>query len=277
MSTPADDIAVAEQDPRFGGIERLYGAGALARLRAAHVMVLGIGGVGSWAAEALARSGVGRLTLVDLDEVCVSNSNRQLHALEGAVGHPKVQVMAARLARINPDLAVHAELRFFTAATADGLLAASPDRPGPDLVLDCIDSPKNKALLIARAAAEGFGVVSVGGAGGRRDPTEIRTGDITQSVQDGLLRVTKRALRRNHGFVGEGPWGVPAVFSRERAVFPQADGTVCHVPDLERSHRITCATGFGTAAFVTGAYGLTAAGLAVDWLLGERPPVHTGR
>lgn len=249
-------------DPRFDGVARLYGQAGFERIRAARVAVIGVGGVGSWTAEALARSGIGAITLVDLDDVCVSNTNRQLPALDGNVGRPKVAVMADRVARINPGCAITPVEAFFTARTAEALLA-----PGFDLVIDAIDSPENKVRLILECRARGVGLVVVGGAGGRRDPTQIMTGDLAESVQDGLLRKVRQILRQAHGF-GEAPWGVPAVFSRERPVYPQPDGTVCEVAP-KAAKRIDCASGYGTASFVTGAYGFAAAALAIRTLLDE--------
>lgn len=247
-------------DPRFDGIARLYGRVEFERIRAARVCVIGIGGVGSWTAEALARTGVAAITLVDLDDVCVSNTNRQLHALDGNVGRPKVAVMAERIARIHPECAVDAVEAFFTAKTAERLLA-----PGFDVVVDAIDNPKNKAQMILACQARGVPVVVVGGAGGRRDPTQIMTGDLARSVQDGLLRKVRHIMRREHGFEGD-DWGVPAVFSRERPVYPQPDGTVCELAP-KAAKRIDCASGYGTASFITGAYGFAAAALAINVLL----------
>jgi tRNA A37 threonylcarbamoyladenosine dehydratase len=157
---------------RFAGIDRLYGAGALARLAQVHVGVIGVGGVGSWAAEALARSGVGRLTLIDGDEVCLSNTNRQLHALDGAYGKPKVGVMAERLHAINPALRLEAVERFLTPATLDELLER-----GYDVVLDACDAFRVKLETIAWCRRRKLPLVTVGSAGGRTDPTQIRVRD----------------------------------------------------------------------------------------------------
>lgn len=242
---------------RFDGIGRLFGQAAQARIAAAHACVIGIGGVGSWTAEALARSGIGAITLVDLDDVCVSNVNRQLHALDGTVGRPKVEVMAERIRRIHPECAVQIEPRFFTARTADELL-----QPAYDVVIDAIDNPKNKVQIILGCRARGLRMVVVGGAGGRQDPTLVMQADLAKSVQDGLLRKVRQILRREHGFEGD-EWGVPAVFSRERPYYPQPDGTVLQLAP-KAAKRITCETGYGTASFVTGAYGFAAAARAIE-------------
>ena len=245
---------------RFGGVGRLLGSAGLERLRAAHVCVVGVGGVGSWTVEALARTGVGALTLIDLDDVCVTNVNRQLPALDGQIGRPKIEVLAGRVRLINPDCRVTAVPAFLTAATADELLAG-----GFDCVVDAIDRVGNKALIVAGCVARGVPCVTTGGAGGRRDATRIRTGDLGESQGDELLRLTRKRLRRDHGFAGgEGNrYGVRAVWSGERPVFPWADGTCATEPEPGSNLRLDCASGFGTAVWVTGAFGLAAAQEAV--------------
>ncbi len=254
---------VADRD-RFGGIGRLYGTDALARLARAHVMVVGVGGVGSWTVEALARSGVGALTLVDMDDVCVTNINRQLPALDGTVGRPKVEVLAERIALINPACRVTPEVAFFTAASADRLLEGTFD-----YVVDAVDRMSIKALLIARSQARGFRVLTVGAAGGKRDATQVRVDDLGRAGRDELLRQVRKRLRREHGYAkGEGHrYDVAAVFSAEPPVFPQPDGSCAAVrAEGEDSLRMDCAGGYGAAAFVTGAFGFAAAGEVVRQL-----------
>ncbi|MCB1104251.1 MAG: tRNA threonylcarbamoyladenosine dehydratase [Opitutaceae bacterium] len=248
---------------RFGGIGRLYGRKALARLSAAQVCVVGVGGVGSWTVEALARSGVGALTLIDLDDVCVTNVNRQLPALDGQIGRPKVEVLAERVRLINPGCKVTAKTEFFTAASAERMLSG-----GFDCVIDAIDSVGNKALLVAECHKRGLPVVTIGGAGGRRDPAQIRTGDLGEAWGDELLRLLRRKLRREHGFpageqTGRMHFGVRCVWSSEPQVFPWADGTCQAEPETGSNLKLDCESGFGTAVFVTGAFGLAAAGEAV--------------
>ncbi len=254
-------------DQRFGGIARLFGVAGQQRLRNAHVAVVGVGGVGSWTAEALARSGIGTLTLIDLDEVCISNTNRQLHALAGQTGRPKVEVLAERARAINPEAHVHPIQQFFTAATADSLLACAPD-----FLVDAIDSPSQKCLLLSRCRERAIRCVTVGGAGGRRDPTLIRTGDLACSSHDKLLQEVRRGLRRTFGFPRDGlPFGIECVFSTEQQVFPTPDGCVTATRDPGMDLRLDCASGFGTAAFVTGAFGFAAAALAVRFIAGRYP------
>jgi tRNA A37 threonylcarbamoyladenosine dehydratase len=245
---------------RFAGIARLYGTEGLAKLRAAHVCVVGIGGVGAWAAEALARSGIGAMTLVDLDEVCVSNINRQLHALTETVGRAKVDVMAERIRAINPDCVITAEQQFFTEQSADGLLARKFN-----FVLDAIDSVTNKVLLIANCGERNLPVVVCGGAGGRRDGTQIRAADLAKVSHDRLLAEVRKKLRKDFQFPADGSaMGVDCVFSAEPPVFAQPDGSVCENRTATADGtRLNCDGGLGSATFVTGAFGFAAAGLVV--------------
>ncbi len=251
---------------RFGGLGRLYGGAALTRLAAAHVCVVGVGGVGSWTVEGLARSGVGALTLVDLDDVCVTNVNRQLPALDGNIGRPKVTALAERVRLINPACRVFEVTEYFTAASAERLLATRFD-----WLVDAIDGMTAKALLIAECVRRGQPVLTVGGAGGKRDGARIRVGDLGESQGDDLLRLVRKKLRRDHGFArGEGQrYGVPCVYSHERPVYPWADGVCRAEPEPGGNLKLDCASGFGTAVFVTGAFGLAAAGEVVRVLAEE--------
>ncbi|MDP6944079.1 MAG: tRNA threonylcarbamoyladenosine dehydratase [Myxococcota bacterium] len=243
---------------RFGGVGRLVGDEGLERLSSAHVCIIGIGGVGSWAAEALARTGVGRLTLVDMDDVCITNTNRQVHAVDGVVGRPKVSAMAERIAAVNPDCQVAALAEFFTAETADDILER-----GFDFVVDAIDTVKHKCVLIVRCRAAGIPIVTVGGAGGKVDPAQIAVADLTVSTHDGLLRRVRKKLRQDHGLGSEGPWDLPCVFSTELPRFPTPEGGICDQPSPDTSLRLDCASGYGTASFVTGAFGFAAASVVV--------------
>lgn len=245
---------------RFGGMGRLLGREGLARLRSAHIAVIGVGGVGSWTVEALVRSGVGRLTMVDMDDVCITNTNRQLPATDDTLGQPKVDVLAARARLIHPACEIHAVAEFLTAANADRLLA------GPfDFVVDAVDRATTKALIIARSRTIDTPVLTVGGAGGRRDATAVRCADLAKSGGDELLRLVRRELRRTHGFPsGEGAqFDVPCIFSAEPQVFPWADGQCRAEPEQGGSLKMDCASGFGAATFVTGVFGFAAAGEVV--------------
>jgi tRNA A37 threonylcarbamoyladenosine dehydratase len=251
---------MSDYETRFGGVARLFSTSGLQRLASSHVCVVGIGGVGCWTAEALVRSGIGKLTLVDLDEICVSNVNRQLHALDGEIGQSKVQVMARRCLAINPGCNVHPIEEFFTAATSDEILS-----PEYDYVIDAIDNVTNKSFLIAASRARRIPVLTVGAAGGRRDPTAIRVSDLAESTHDPLLQEIRRRLRREHGFPAEPktPFQVAAVFSPEPMVYPQRDGTVCGTREPGTDLRLSCESGYGSACFVTGAFGFAAAGHVV--------------
>ena len=244
---------------RFGGIGRLYGKDALARLHAAHVCVVGIGGVGSWTAEALVRSGIGAITLIDPDDVCITNVNRQLPAMNPAIGRPKVEVMRERLADINPHCTITTIAEFFSPSSAETHLT-----PQFHFVVDAIDNMFAKALLIASCQARGIPVISVGGAGGRRDPSAVKVADLGEAGGDQLLKQVRRALRSDHGFAkGVTDFGIPCVFSSEKQVFPWADGQVCEAQEPGSSLRMDCASGFGTATFMTGTFGFLAAGEVV--------------
>ncbi|MFT3784429.1 MAG: tRNA threonylcarbamoyladenosine dehydratase [Nibricoccus sp.] len=256
----------ASQDytDRFSGVARLIGRAGLERIRAARVAVVGIGGVGSWLAEGLARSGVGSIALIDLDDVCITNVNRQLHALDGQIGRPKVAAMAERMRAINPGCEVQAIAEFLTPASADRLLAVPYG-----CVVDAIDGTTNKALLINECVKRGLPCVTVGGAGGKMDPTKIRAGDLGESTGDDLLRLVRRKLRRDHGWSrGEGQrYGVRCVYSSEKPIYPWANGTCSTEPEPGTNLKLDCESGFGTAVFVTGAFGLAAAGEAVRLLV----------
>ena len=258
MSTDPSDN---DYDLRFGGIRRLYGTTASARLAQAHVVVVGVGGVGSWAVEALARSGVGKLTLIDLDDVCVSNVNRQLHALDGSIGRPKVEVLAERCRAIHPGIEVVADVAF---ATPTNLAERIPE--DADHLIDAIDSVVAKAALIAWCKRRKLPLTVTGAAGGQTDPTRIKVADLTRTEHDPLLAKVRSRLRRDHGF-SRNPkrrFSVECVYSDEQLVYPGQDGEVCHTkPGAGESTRLDCESGFGAATFVTGSFGFVAASRAL--------------
>jgi tRNA threonylcarbamoyladenosine dehydratase len=244
---------------RFGGIERLYGTGSLARLGEAHVCVIGIGGVGSWAAEALARSGAGRLTLIDLDHVAESNVNRQVQALEATLGQAKVLAMKERIAQINPDCRIEGIEEFITEENVATLL------PDCDVVIDCIDQVKAKAALVAHCRCNMLPLVTTGGAGGRTDPTHIRIDDLSRTTQDALASKLRARLRKEFGFPRDAKkkFDVPCVFSDEQIRRPQS--MAC---DLDEAglHGLNCA-GYGSAVAVTAGFGFAAAAHCLGILL----------
>ena len=254
---------------RFGGIARLYGQAALERFLTARVAVIGVGGVGSWAVESLARSGVGNLTLVDLDEICVTNVNRQLHAMDGQIGRQKTEAMAERARAIHPAGQITIVPKFFTEKTASEILDA-----GFDAVIDAIDSTRHKALLLAECHRRGIFTVTCGGAGGRRDPTRIRVRDLAYSGKDPLLLQLRKALRNDHGFPKipqrqePPPFGIEAVFSDEPQLFQQCDGSVSTRKPDTGTQRLNCTSGLGTVTHVTAAFGMIAAGRVLEHLAG---------
>lgn len=249
----------ADLDRRFGGVARLYGDEAATRFRASHVVVVGIGGVGSWAAEALARCAIGTLTLVDLDHVAESNTNRQIHALDCNYGKAKVDAMADRIAEINPVCVVRAVDVFAGIDNAAALLA------GADAMVDCIDQVIAKAALVAAARSAGVAAITCGAAGGRVDPTRIRCDDLALITGDPLLAKLRHRLRRDHAFSPASAkrnrrFGVTAVYSDEPLRRPLAlcddDGP------LSPGSALACA-GYGSSVVVTAAMGFVAAGQAL--------------
>lgn len=258
---------------RFGGIARLYGVQGLQRLTDAHVAVVGIGGVGSWAAEALVRSGVGEISLFDLDDICITNSNRQAHTLTDTVGQIKVEVMAQRLLAINPNCKVHAVADF---VSQDSMAQYITDEL--DFVVDCIDSVQAKAALIAWCKRRKIQIVTTGGAGGQTDPTQIRILDLNKTYNDPLAARVRSRLRSAHNFsrtLGR-HYSVPCVFSTEQQRYPNPDGTVGQSKSFVGAGvRLDCAGGFGAAMTVTASFGLAAAARAIDKLVaGARRPAE---
>lgn len=255
-----------DPNPRFAGIDRLYGLGSAARLAGAHVCIVGVGGVGSWAAEALARSGVGRLTLIDADDICVSNVNRQLHALEGEFGRLKVEALAERLKRINPQIEVEAIAQFLTPSTLDPLLLG-----GYDAVLDACDSFRVKVEMIAFCRCRKIPIVVSGSAGGRADPTLIEVRDLSRTEHDALLALVRKKLRTEFNFPKNRDryFGVPAVFSRENVRYPQADGKVCGLrPEGGGGQGLDCGGGgLGAATHVTASFAFAAVGRLLERML----------
>ncbi len=262
-----------ERARRFGGIERLYGAPALAAFERARIAVIGIGGVGSWVAEALARSAIGHLTLIDLDNVAPSNTNRQIHALTGNYGKAKVTAMAERIALIDAQCEVR-EIEDF--AEPDNFAALLGG--GFDYVIDAIDSVRTKTALIAWCVERGQPVITVGGAGGQLDPTRIRIEDLAQTIQDPLLSKVRSGLRKMHGFP-RGPkvkFKVPAVYSDEPLIYPAAaceadlpeDGLDDDAPAQSGPIGLNCA-GFGSSVCVTASFGFAAAAYVLRTLAAQ--------
>ena len=264
-----DDTPHARIDAerRFGGLDRLYGVGAVAALARGQACVVGIGGVGSWVAEALARSGVGRITLVDLDHVAESNINRQAQALGSTLGQAKVVAMAARIHDINPACVVELVDDFLTPEDAAGLLV------GFDVVVDAIDNVRAKVAIAAVCRERALPLVMAGGAGGKLDPGCIRVDDLSRTEQDPLLAKVRARLRKEHGFSRDPKrkFGIEAVYSNEPLRYPVP--VACDVAEAPHAGGATrgpqglaCA-GYGSSVAVTASVGLFAAARAIEHLL----------
>ncbi|CTP83600.1 tRNA threonylcarbamoyladenosine dehydratase [Xanthomonas translucens pv. arrhenatheri] len=252
---------------RFAGIDRLYGRGTIERLAQCRVAVVGMGGVGSWVVEALARSAVGHLTLIDADDICVSNTNRQLPALQGQYGRNKARAMAERCVAINPAIAVSAVEAFLTPTNIAELLGG-----GFDLVIDACDSFRVKVEAIAWCRRRKLPLLTVGSAGGRTDPTLVRIRDVSRTEHDAMLALIRKKLRGEFNFPKNPQryFGVPAVYSLENVRYPQADGSVCGLrPQLgpDAALNLDCGAGLGAATHITGAFAFAAAGKALEMLL----------
>jgi len=259
VDVAADTPAAPDLARRFGGLERLYGVAGAARIRSAHVLIAGIGGVGSWAVEALARSGVGRLTLVDLDHVSESNINRQIHALDATVGQAKVEAMRDRIAQINPDCKVLAIDEFVEPGNWTMLLEAAQQANGPaTAVIDACDQVKAKLTMAAWARASGTAFVTVGAAGGKRQAHKVDIDDLSLVTHDPLLAQLRQRLRKEHGAPREGrKIGVTCVFSRESVAPPDASCAI------EGDGSLNC-HGYGSVVSVTATFGQCAAGWVLD-------------
>ncbi len=260
-------MTVENYQRRFGGIQRLYGNAGQAILQDVHFCVVGIGGVGSWAAEALARSGIGQITLIDYDEICETNINRQLPALSETVDRKKCQVMAERIAQINPDCQVHIIDDFLTVQTYEAYLSR-----GYDYVIDAIDSIKFKSLMINYCKRNKIPIMVTGGAGGLTDPTQISVADVSRTYNDPLIAKVRSQLRKEYGFSknSKRKFAVDCVFSSQQPVYPKEDGTVsCEKPGIH-GVSLDCRFGYGAASFITASFGFMAAGHAINKLITKR-------
>jgi tRNA A37 threonylcarbamoyladenosine dehydratase len=258
--TSTGDEVDAER--RFGGIARLYGAPALARFRAAHVCVIGVGGVGSWIVEALARSAIGQLTLIDLDNVAESNVNRQIQALTATIGQAKIGALADRIAQINPFCRVNLVEDFIE----PGNIAQMIGGKGFDFVVDAIDSVKSKAALIAYCRDQGLPMIVIGSAGGKTDAARIEVRDLTKTEQEPLLKMVRKRLRTEYGFPRslKTKFNVDAVFSMEPVALPETDAS-CAMDAAEGITGLNCA-GYGSSIVVTATFGMIAAGHVLNKL-----------
>lgn len=245
-------------EQRFGGIGRLYTPEGLAKLRQSHICVIGIGGVGSWAVEALARSGIGKITMIDMDDICVTNINRQIHALTSTVATLKTEAMKTRIAEINPECQVEIIDDFISPDNLADYL-----NRGYDYVIDAIDSVKTKAALIAYCKRNKIRLITTGGAGGQTDPSQIQIADLSKTIQDPLASKVRSLLRKEYHF-SQNPkrkFGVDCVFSTQPLIFPKM-GEGCEI-----SATMNCANGFGAVTIVTATFAFFAVGRVIDKLL----------
>lgn len=244
---------------RFSGIARLYGETALAKFRDAHVCVIGLGGIGSWATEALVRSGIGHITLMDMDDICLTNTNRQLHAMEHTIGDLKTTAMAQRLKMINPECQVAVIDDF---VCVDNLAHYfDPQKNVFDFILDAIDTVKDKAAFLAYCKRQKLNVIMVGGAGGKKDPTKITIADLAKTVHDPLASKVRERLKYDYGVNknSKGKLGIPCVFSSEQVMYPQPDGQVCRSKKTAMgTQKMDCSAGLGAITTVTATFGFAA-------------------
>lgn len=251
---------------RFDRMGRLVGDDKMKQLFNSHVMVIGLGGVGSWAAESLARSGIGRITLIDFDEICITNANRQLHALQGFVGQKKANVMSERLKKINPQAIIEALPLFYNKETSEQILNLKPD-----YILDAIDNLTAKTHLLNECRRQEIKVITSGGASGKMDPTRIKIIDLAQTNIDPLSHSVRKILRQEYAFPKEKFFNIPCVFSDEIPIQPielkydmgQGFRCVCPQGEIDPHGCMHRSVIYGTASFVTGAFGLAMASWVV--------------
>ena len=250
-----------DYDRRFGGVARLYGAAGLERFKHAHICVVGVGGVGSWVVEALARSAIGKLTLIDLDNVAESNINRQIQATSETLGKAKVSALAERIAQINPYCKVNEVEDFVTPDNLDAMIGAHHF----SYVIDAIDSVKAKTALIAYCRQHAIPLITIGAAGGQTDPCKIEIRDLSRTEQEPLLALVRKRLRQNYGFPrgSKSKFGIDAVFSMEALTMPET-AEVCEVEGAATAGGVAGVTGlncagFGSSIVVTASFGLAAA------------------
>lgn len=245
---------MSQYEQRFAGTARIYGDLALAQFRQSHVCVIGIGGVGSWVAEALARSGIGEITLIDADDICISNTNRQIHVLNSTIGREKVTAMAERIVEINPECLVHCERQFINTGNVRELLTDSMD-----YVVDAIDSVGDKAAVIASCKRSKIPIIMIGGAGGQWDPTCVSCADLSRTRNDPLAAKVRAKLRREYGFSRSGKrFSIECVYSTEQLKYPQGDGRIDTAKTISAGGAMDCSTGFGAATVVTTTFAMVA-------------------
>jgi tRNA A37 threonylcarbamoyladenosine dehydratase len=260
MSNSASQTA-STYNERFSGLLRLFGREGADKLKHASVCVIGIGGVGVWTAEALARSGINNITIIDLDDISISNVNRQLHALSSTLEQSKVEVMEQRILDVNPECTVNAIEDFVTPNNVAEHLSSQFN-----VVIDAVDSVSAKTAIIAHCKRHKIKVITVGGAGGQLDPTQICVGDLAKTTQDPLLAKVRSELRRHYGFSSnlKRRFSIEAIYSTEQLRYPSGDGEVSfEKTNAQGSGKMDCSTGFGAYVGVTSSFGMIAASRAI--------------
>jgi tRNA A37 threonylcarbamoyladenosine dehydratase len=257
---------------RFGGVARLYGVLGLEKLLKSHILIVGLGGVGTWAAEALARSGIGAITLVDLDDICITNTNRQIHAHDTMYGLMKVKAIGHRIHAINPQCKVTAVEDFFTAKNAEEIFTSDYT-----YVIDAIDSLQNKCVLASVCREKNIPLIVTGGAAGKRNPSLIKVDDLGLACNDSLLFSLRKRLRQEFNFPsGAGftrskkqIFNITCVYSEENPVFPKSDGSICAMANQENNLKLDCETGMGSITHITGIFGFMAASHAISQITND--------
>lgn len=241
---------------RFDALARIFGAGALNHLQQAHFCIVGVGGVGSWAAEAAARSGIGHISLIDHDDIDIGNTNRQIHTLDNTIGRSKVEALRERILQINPQCVCHAIDDLVTRGSLEKF-----EFEKYDYVIDAIDHAAHKLSLMHYCRRNKIPIVSTGGAGGQLDPTRIQVADLTQTYNDPLLAKVRANLRNQVGYTRNPKrrFGIDCVFSSEQPLYPAANGTVSYAkPEMDKRTTLDCAGGLGSFVAVTASFGFTA-------------------
>jgi tRNA A37 threonylcarbamoyladenosine dehydratase len=251
-------------EERFSGIARVYGVQGAEKIRSMHIAVVGIGGVGSWAVECLARTGVGSITLIDHDEVCPTNINRQIHALTDSIGRSKPEVMAERVRQINPECDCRVIDDFLTLATLEDYILSDYD-----YVIDAIDSIKFKSALIYFCKRNKIPIITTGGAGGMSDPGQVKVSDLSRTTNDALAAKVRSRLRQEYGFTRNTKkrFGIECVYSTQQPVYPKIDGGVGYEKPGVHGVHLDCRLGYGSFSGVTATFGFVAASRAINKLL----------
>ena len=256
---------------RFDRFARLVGDEKMQKLFRSHVMIIGLGGVGSFAAESLIRSGIGTFTIIDFDEICITNSNRQLHAMTGVIGKKKAAQIGERLKKINPQATINIIEKFYSNESTEEIFSYKPD-----MILDCIDNLTAKCNLLAACKQNEIPVICSGGASAKQDPLQVEFADLSETHTDPFLTQVRRILRQKYNFPQDESMNIPTVFSAEQPSEPfelyydKGKGFHCVCPQGQNDFH-SCENRnviYGTASYVTGTFGLVMASRAVQSILG---------